>query len=132
MSNTLVPESLSRYINQATDASWIRLPLNQNMYFVSTSLESYLAELELMATKPDNQPNTHAKLTVLQDWIGDVTLSDLQSRIATLESNYAELQVNRPEAAIRQTVATSMRLADLQNLGVRLYGSGIELGLYLS
>lgn len=132
MSNTLVPENLSRYFTKATDTSWGALPLNQTYYFVSSSLDTYLSELELMATKPDNQPATHASLAVLKDWIGDVTLTELQSRLNTLETNYAELQVTRPEAAIRQTVATSVRLADLQNLGVRLYGSGIELGLYLS
>nr|UVX43109.1 MAG: hypothetical protein [Bacteriophage sp.] len=132
MSNTLVPESLSQYFIKATPTSWGALPLNQTYYFVSSSLDAYLTELELMATEPNNHPTTHASMVVLKDWIGDVTLSELQNRLTTLETNYAELQVTRPEAAIRQTVATSMRLADLQNLGVRLYGSGTELGLYLS
>jgi hypothetical protein len=130
VSNRLFDKTLLDYINVTTESQWSQIDLTQARYFSTASLDAALKELEDQMGRKTPLYVTHdTHRCALGDWVGEVTLAELQRRMNALETQYEALAASDPSwAIVRHQFARSN---DLTYLGVYLYGLGIADGLYV-
>ena len=129
MSNELFTETLLDYINKTTARQWSAIDATRHHHFSTPSLEMALHEIEDQLGRVTPKPYPHTThIAALGDWIGDITLEQLQQRMNTLVTRYAALPVTDPSWVYVKRVVGSSN--DITFLGVYLYGLGIADGLY--
>lgn len=129
MSNELFTETLLGYINKTTARQWSAVEATRHHHFSTPSLDAALTEIEdqLGRTVAKQYPHT-THVAALGEWIGDVTLAQLQKRVNDLVTRFANLALTDPSWVHVKHAAGSSN--DLTFLGVYLYGLGIADGLY--
>lgn len=130
MSDQLFPDTLLDYINKTTDTQWSRIDPAYKHYFASASLDAALSELEQQLQSKTLIKSDHAThQSTVKDWIGAVTLTELQKRVADIVTQLNALGADNPSASYVIYIAPRS-MGDLNFLGVYLYGLGIPDGLY--
>lgn len=129
MSESLFSGNILTYITTTTDTQWQHASSSGQRYFEHPTLSSLLDDLDAIAA---GQVSVLSRPVLVSwtDWLQDVTLQQLQTRVVALNTQYGTLYSVNPLAATRQATVTQSRVNDLTQLGVYLYGLGASDGLY--
>ena len=130
-SDGLFTETLLSYVRTTTDANWEKIDRNKTHYFSTASLDALLTDMEAqIGVHPPMQPRLVTHVSTLGDWIGDVTLAQLKSRVEALVSEHTRLLTSATHPNVMNAwslgVSLQQRSNDLIYLGVYLFGIGVS------